>query len=170
MARPTKLNAQTQSMILAFISAGAPIQVACAAVGINKDTYFHWLKLAGQGRQAYIAFKEAVDKANAQAVVKNVRVVSKSAAAGVWQAAAWWLERRFPDEWARTERHEMTSASTLQLVPAGGRVTSPVFKALLGIHEKKAAGKHQECGQAEGATKLPEEAVPGTVVPKDGKR
>jgi len=61
-------------------------------------------------------------------------------------------------------------ANTLQIVPAGGRVTSPVFKALLGIHEEEDDGQHQECGQAEGATKLPEEAVPGTVVQKDGER
>ena len=25
-----------------------------------------------------------------------------------WQAAAWWLERRFPDRWGRKQRHEIS--------------------------------------------------------------
>lgn len=108
--RPTKLTPEAQKTILAFISAGAPVHVACAAVGINKDTYFHWVKLAKKGRQLYAAFEAAVEEANAKATIKNIRFVQQAATAGVWQASAWWLERRFPDEWGRKERHELTGA------------------------------------------------------------
>ena len=55
------------------------------------------------------AFSEAFERAMAtfrESCVGNVRV------AGVdqWQAAAWLLERKFPQRFAKTERHEMTGA------------------------------------------------------------
>jgi transposase len=126
--RPTKLTPEAQKAILAFISVGAPVHVACAAAGINKDTYFHWLKLSESGRSEFKAFQAAVEQANATAVIKNVRTISRAAQGGAWQAAAWWLERRFPDEWARTERHEMTGAN-------GGPITVADFFGLALKHD-----------------------------------
>jgi len=33
--------------------------------------------------------------------VRDVAIIAKAAAGGHWQAAAWRLERKFPDRWGR---------------------------------------------------------------------
>ena len=35
-------------------------------------------------------------------------LIAKAAGEGNWQAAAWWLERRFPERWGRRERVDAT--------------------------------------------------------------
>lgn len=53
----------------------------------------------------YFEFFEAVKTAEAQAVARSVATI-QAASRKSWQAAAWWLERKHPDEWGRKERHE----------------------------------------------------------------
>lgn len=53
----------------------------------------------------YFEFFESVKKAEAQAVARNVAVI-QSAAKDSWQAAAWWLERKYPQEWGKKDRLE----------------------------------------------------------------
>ena len=53
----------------------------------------------------YFEFFEAIKKAEAQAEARNVAVI-QTAARDSWQAAAWWLERKYPQEWGKKERHE----------------------------------------------------------------
>ena len=64
--------------------------------GISQDTFGRWRKQSAD-------FAEALKKAEAEAIARNVALVQK-AAGGSWQAAAWWLERRHPNDFARTER------------------------------------------------------------------
>jgi hypothetical protein len=46
-----------------------------------------------------VAFLAAVKKAQADAVAANVQLIQIAAREGTWQAAAWWLERRHPDQY-----------------------------------------------------------------------
>ncbi|MGZ8897566.1 MAG: hypothetical protein ACXW1Q_04530 [Halobacteriota archaeon] len=41
--------------------------------------------------------------AEADAVVSNVEVIMKAAQRGDWRAAAWFLEHKYPNNWARLE-------------------------------------------------------------------
>ena len=50
--------------------------------------------------EAFREFREAVERARAEAVARNVALVQK-AADDSWQAAAWWLERSRPDQYGR---------------------------------------------------------------------
>ena len=50
-------------------------------------------RAAGRAEQPYLEFSDAVEKALAQAEVRDVVTVLKAADAGQWQAAAWRLER-----------------------------------------------------------------------------
>jgi hypothetical protein len=48
-------------------------------------------------------FRDAIQKAEADAEIRNVAIIQKAASA-TWQAAAWWLERKRKGDWAqRTE-------------------------------------------------------------------
>jgi len=56
---------------------------------IHVDTFYEWMKDP--------TFSEQVEKAEADAEVRFVTKVA-SASEETWQAAAWWLERRRPDD------------------------------------------------------------------------
>lgn len=110
MGRPTKLTPEVQQRVLQAIAGGNTRKDAAAYAGISITTLEDWIG-RGRGRghrpahAVYVAFVDAIEKAEAQAVVRNVAIIQK-AAADTWQAAAWWLERRRPQDWARTERVE----------------------------------------------------------------
>lgn len=115
MARPTKLNFDTHNKIITAIRAGNYIETAAAYAGVNKSTLYEWLKRGEREKQRvaknpryrirksekpYVEFSNAVEKALAEAEIRDVAIIAK-AAEEQWQAAAWRLERKFPDRWGR---------------------------------------------------------------------
>lgn len=115
--RPSKLTAELQSRICDAIRAGNYIETASAYAGISKDTLYNWMKkgarekerVAGTSRsirkkeQIYVDFSDAVEKALAEAEVRDLIIIS-NAAKNDWKAAAWKLERKFPKKWGRKEQ------------------------------------------------------------------
>ncbi len=63
----------------------------------------------------YTEFRDAVEKARAEAEARKLSVIHTAAESGIWQAAAWFLERSFPKRWGR--RVEVTTI-TLESVEA----------------------------------------------------
>jgi hypothetical protein len=51
-----------------------------------------------------VDFLEALRRAEAEAVVSNVEVITKAAQSGDWRAAAWFLEHKYPNNWSRLEK------------------------------------------------------------------
>lgn len=115
MARPTKLTLETQNKIIVAIKAGNYIETAAAYAGINKSTLYDWLKRGEREKQRveknprykirkkerpFVGFSNAVEKALAEAEIRDVALIAK-AAEEQWHAAAWRLERKFPDRWGR---------------------------------------------------------------------
>ena len=101
MGRPPKLSASIQERIVSGIRSGNYAVQAAAAAGVHRSTYYRWLergKEASSGK--YRDFFEAVERANGEAEVSMVAIIRK-AAIDKWLAAAWLLERRFPQRWAR---------------------------------------------------------------------
>lgn len=119
--RPSKLTPEIQEEILRVIKSGNYIETACAYVGINKTTFYDWLRKGAREKervaqnpkarvkkdlQKYVDFSNAVDKALAQAEIRDVAIIGKAAEEN-WQAAAWRLERKFPDRWGRKEKYSL---------------------------------------------------------------
>lgn len=113
--RPTKLNYEVQEKIIQAIKAGNYIETAAAYAGISKSTLYDWLKRGEREKQRvaknpsyrirksekiYVEFSDAVEKALAEAEMRDVLLIGK-AAEEQWQAAAWRLERKFPERWGR---------------------------------------------------------------------
>jgi hypothetical protein len=95
--RPRKaLDPSKVERLLQGIKLGLPFVHACARAGISEDTFARWRKQSAD-------FAEAVKNAEAEAIARNVTLIQKAAGTS-WQAAAWWLERRHPNDFARTER------------------------------------------------------------------
>lgn len=118
MGRPkgsSKLNKDVQDKIVSAIRLGNYIETAAAYAGINKDTLYDWLKRGQREKEKkakdpnyqipkyerkFVAFSDAVEKALAEAEMRDVMIIYE-AAKEQWQAAAWRLERKFPDRWGR---------------------------------------------------------------------
>jgi hypothetical protein len=105
--RPSKFTGLVKVAILESVRNGAPRGVAAAAAGIAGFTLRRWLAEGKrQKRGAFRAFLCDLKKAEAEAVIERVKVITAAADRGNWQAAAWWLERRYPKEWA-VDRHKI---------------------------------------------------------------
>lgn len=106
--RPCKLTPELEARIVAAIERGATRDTAAQEVGVNERTVYRWM--ARGRKQAALAqfrqFRQAIKRAEAQAVLHFVGII-RDAAPKSWQAAAWWLERRYPLDWGRRESEEL---------------------------------------------------------------
>jgi transposase len=103
--RPTKLTKAIQDEIVRQLRLGNYIETAAAIAGIHKSTLYDWLKRGARSDEKddrYARFSDAVKKAQAESEAFDLAVITR-AAQQHWQAAAWRLERRFPDRWGRRD-------------------------------------------------------------------
>jgi transposase len=101
VARPTKYTPDRIERFLEAVRAGATFRLACQYAGIDHETYTRW-------RERYVDFADAVKEAEGGAVVGWLDKIDKAASDGSWQAAAWKLERRYPDDFGRRDRIDQT--------------------------------------------------------------
>src|SRR5579859_4190955 len=99
----TELTPELQEKILLHLRVGAYVETAAACAGIHKDTFYEWMKKGARGQQPYVAFAQAVTRAVAESESRDLATILK-AATTQWQAAAWRLERRFPEKYGRHDR------------------------------------------------------------------
>jgi len=111
VGRPCKLTPELQEKIAQAILAGAYVETAAAYAGISKETFYDWLKQgAKQKRGKYKDFSDAIKKAMAESELRDIATLTR-ASSSQWQAAAWKLERRFPQRWGRREKVELEGSS-----------------------------------------------------------
>lgn len=102
--RPVKLTPELIQEICRVIRAGNYIETAAAYAGISKSTLYDWLRRGKRAKSGiYRQFSDAVQKALAESEIRDVMIIAKAAEEN-WQAAAWRLERKFPERWGRKER------------------------------------------------------------------
>ena len=65
-------------------------------------------------------FCVALKKAEAECKVARIATILKASEKS-WQAAAWWLERRCPDEYSRIPKEEPANAITIEELEEAGR-------------------------------------------------
>lgn len=123
MPRPTKLTPKLQERVVGFVRAGAYVETAAAAAGISKETLYSWLRRGAAGEAPFAAFAEAVEEAQALAEMRDLALIGK-AAETEWTAAAWRLERKFPDRYGRRTKHEVSG-------PEGGPIEVADVRAKL---------------------------------------
>ena len=116
MGRKSKLTEELIQKAYKFIQAGNHQVHVAQLLGIDKSTWFRWLQ-KGERQQSgmYRAFFDAVKKAEAEAIARNVTLIQKAAQDGSWQAAAWWLERKYPEEWGRKDRLNLGADNEIRI-------------------------------------------------------
>lgn len=101
--RRSKLTPEVQERIIQAIRAGNYRETAAAYAGIHIGTFYRWLQKGERAKSGpYREFREAIERAEAEAEVRHVAIVAKAATDDP-KAAMWWLERRFPDRWGRRQ-------------------------------------------------------------------
>jgi len=134
--RKPKLTKELQEQICRLISAGNYIKTACQASGISEQTYNNWKKWGEQrGKGEYSEFLEAVKKAEATAIAKNVTVI-QLAARESWQAAAWWLERKYPRDWGRKEHMEPPTKTNAPVTDAKSKLLTKLNDIASNLREE----------------------------------
>lgn len=124
MGRPTKLTTEVQDRIIQALKAGNYIETAAEYAGIGKTTFYRWMEQGEQASQGiYREFRDAVMRARAEAEARSVALIQK-AAPDDWRAAAWWLERAFPDRWGPRQKLEHSG-------PEGGPIPAEVRVTLV---------------------------------------
>lgn len=101
--RPSKFEKRIAARFLKAVSKGLIRKHAALCAGVHIATLQLWAKKgkeAGKGKlyEFFVALKKAeslAQEARAQTIIVAAR---KN-----WQAAAWWLERKYPEIWGRKE-------------------------------------------------------------------
>ena len=110
MARPTKLTPEVEERLVRAISVGASYKDASACAGISYQTFLNWRKRAQEiveqtedrddepeeTTDRFVEFFDRIKKAQGDAAVEWLAAISKAAPRD-WKAAAWILERRYPE-------------------------------------------------------------------------
>jgi len=120
-ATRTKLTPEVQESICGIISMGNYIETAAIFSGVTRRTIQNWREWGDNPRgpedEIYVNFKHALDEAMAKAEMldlERIRIASENPQ--FWTAAAWRLERRYPDKWA-TKREPIEANVTLCIKP-----------------------------------------------------
>lgn len=93
--RPTKRTPERENLLLLAIAKGLPLKAACKLAGLGFTTFNGW-------REEDPFFAQKIEFAEAQAIERNLALIQRAALKD-WKAAAWILERRHPDMFARPE-------------------------------------------------------------------
>ena len=109
---PTVLTPEVEAKILGGIrDAGMSLRTACAYAGISDDTLL-------RRRKADAEFAARVEHAREMFKAKMVTLIS-AAAPKNWNAAAWLLERKHPEEFGR-QRLETEHSGAVKITIEGG--------------------------------------------------
>ena len=102
--RPTKYTPETAKKIVDAVRLGATYTLACQYAGIDVSTLENW-------RQKYSDFSLMIKEAEGAGAVGWLAKIEKAANDGNWTAAAWKLERRYPEMYGRQVRDVNHSGS-----------------------------------------------------------
>jgi len=115
--RPPKINEERIEKIANLLERGNTRRTAAHASGIGDSTLRLWLSIAREERDRleeggrprkskalYLALLASVERAEAKAEARHVERIRLASEEGTWQASAWWLERRRPQDFARRAR------------------------------------------------------------------
>ena len=116
MAKP-KLTPEIQKEIGNNITLGMPLKFAAEAAGITEATFYNWMNVGGKSTKGkFFEFFEYIKECQSKAVQLHLKLITKAATEGSWQASAWILERRHPEEFGRKERIDMKAEHSGQIV------------------------------------------------------
>ena len=107
--RPSKKVEPIVTALLRTIETGLPYTLCCRLVGISYDSFMTW-------KREDPAFNQEVEAAAAKAAARLLSKIERQASNN-FAAAAWILERRFPELFSRPEVQLSVSNTTNHNAP-----------------------------------------------------
>src|SRR4051812_41792282 len=98
--RPTELTPEIVAEVRRLLPAALYTETVIHLLGIHKATFYRWLKRGAQEKDGlYREFCDSIKKGLAEGQIRDLEAIRRAAENGIWQAAAWRLERRYPERW-----------------------------------------------------------------------
>lgn len=128
---PDRLERFAQALEL-----GSTIRHACAYAGFAERTYYGWQKDAEDNPDSpYAEILTIRREAEARGMMANLARIQKAAKEGTWQAAAWMLERKWPQDYGRRAVDHRAEIKVEGLEDAMRQAIRGLSDADLGIEE-----------------------------------
>lgn len=113
-------NKEAMEVIKKAIEIGMPLQRACAIAMVSKTSLDKILDRGERDVEEGIESKEAdvyleVEHSKAVFQMNNLEVLNKAGQSGSWQASAWLLERRCPEDFGNN-RNKGEEVQRIQIV------------------------------------------------------
>lgn len=110
--RPPKKNPMTVTKLIAAFQQSFTVEEACAYAEISRVTFYRWIE-----EDADLSNK--IEAAKLMPNMKARQAVMDAINAGKWMAAAWYLERKLPEEFALRQKVDLKSTvMNVNLTPA----------------------------------------------------
>lgn len=122
MKKFSKYSEEIVKEICTYIENGSSLKDAANLSGIGESTLALWRSEDGYGdtknpltQKQRLDLLDAIKKAEAKNKEKHIQNI-ETASAKSWQASAWWLERKYKDEFAVRSEHTGKDGESLQIV------------------------------------------------------
>lgn len=112
MARPSLLlRKDLLETFHDYLRSGASMATAADAAGIGASTVYAWMARSeelqmrdastlNEDQLRFLEFRESTLRARASREVRAIKVIVDEIDENNWRAAAWYLERAFPERWS----------------------------------------------------------------------
>jgi len=101
----TKLNDEIIERICEYVTLGLSYKDASEACDITERTFYNWKKRGENAKSGkHYDFLDKLKLASSKSKVYHLNKIREAGDKGVWQANAWILERRFPEEFGRRDK------------------------------------------------------------------
>lgn len=101
MGKP-RLNKEGVKRAIQLKKGGANNVDIAAALGVSEQSFYKWI--GDPKTPLQVELREGLKKAEADYKNALLAVIAKASRERDWKAAAWLLERKYPAEYARTDR------------------------------------------------------------------
>lgn len=131
----SKLNEELIEKLTVLLEAGYPVKQATALCGVSDSAFYKWQKLGREGEGGiYERFAREVEFARRKGQAKMLDVIIGTATGEKkytqdWKAAAWYLERTDPDNFARRYKMDQNVKAKVD-AKVDARVQANIIKDL----------------------------------------
>lgn len=133
MPRPSKYSKEILEALCKWIRSGNTYKDACMIEGISYQTFNEW-------RNAKPEFSDAIKKAEAMCKAVRIALVLKAGQKS-WQAAAWYLERRFPEEYGRPKQSDHRNHAAIEGADRAERLVTAMIETVTNGRNKAKPSK-----------------------------
>lgn len=92
--RKTVRTPENQAKLVQAIKMGSTHKLACQYAGMDESTFYRWMQDDSE-------FRNSIKEAEGAGAVELLMLIKRQAHEGSWQAGAWILERRYPEQYGR---------------------------------------------------------------------